>query len=58
MINGQDKISEFPKHFNRLEEEVKGLNKNAKGIKIAVWITAFSSAVLAIVGVCTLLSSL
>ena len=54
MIKGSDKISEFPDHFNKLEEQVEKLARNTRGIKIATWITALSTAALAIVGFVTL----
>lgn len=50
MIQGSDKISEFPQQFNKLEEQVGKLNRNTSGIKIAAWVTAISTAVLAIMG--------
>ena|SRR5581483_6807420 len=46
-IKGTDKISDFPGHFNQLEEEVKSLSENTRGIKWATWVTAISTAVLA-----------
>jgi len=49
MIKGSDKISEFPDQFNRLEEQVEKLSKNTQGIKVATWVTAISTVVLAIV---------
>lgn len=53
MISGSDKINEFPDQFNKLEEQVEKLNKNTRGIRVAAWITAISTAVLAIVGFIT-----
>ena len=32
-------------------EDLKKLNENSRGIKIAVWITAIATAILAIVGI-------
>ena len=58
MLKGTDKLNEFPQHFNKLEEQVKSLeelSKNTRGIKIATWITAISTAILAIVGILALL---
>ena len=55
MIDGKDKLSDFPDQFNKLEEEVKSLTENTRGIKIATWVTAISTAILAIVGVYTFL---
>ena len=51
MIKDSDKISDFPDQFNRLEKQVEKLNENTRGIKIATWITAISTAILAIVSV-------
>lgn len=50
MINGTDKISDFPSKFNKLELDVKKLTKNTHGIKVATWITAVSTAIIAIIG--------
>ena len=55
MIQPTDKINEFPSQFNKLEEQVRELSKNARGIKIATWITAISTLMLAIVGLAALL---
>jgi hypothetical protein len=50
MIKGTDKISDFPKEFNKLEKKVvEELSRNAHGIKIAMWVTAISTSILAIV---------
>lgn len=57
MIKGTDKISDFPDHFNKLEVEVKSLAENTRGIKKATWITAVSTAILAIVGILAFLNS-
>lgn len=54
MIKGSDKINEFPEQFNKLEVQVKKLSKNTQGIKIATWITAVSTGVMAIVAFVTL----
>lgn len=35
-------------------EDIRKLNQNARGIKIAAWITAISTLVLAIVGIVAL----
>jgi len=55
MIKATDEIKNFPDQFNRLEGEVKSLAENTRGIKIATWVTAISSAILAVVGIVTLL---
>lgn len=55
MIKGDDKIKDFPNQFNELEREVKSLTENTQGIKIATWVTAISTVVLAIVGIVALL---
>lgn len=54
MIKGTDKLSSFPEEFNKLETEVKQLAENTKGIRNATWITAVSTAVLALVAVAAL----
>ncbi|MDO8492656.1 MAG: hypothetical protein Q7S34_03395 [bacterium] len=51
MIKETDKVSDFPAQFNRLEGEVKSLTENTHGIKIATWVTAISTVILAIVGI-------
>ena len=58
MIKGTDKLSEFPNKFNELEEQVKSLNKNTKGIKVATWITAISTAILSVVGIISIIKNL
>ena len=50
MLRGTDKLNEFPEQFNQLEAEVKKLSENTKGIKIATWVTAISTVILALVG--------
>lgn len=42
------------KGLNKAYEDLEKLSKNTLGIKIAVWVTAISTLVLAIVGVATL----
>lgn len=54
MIKGTDKLTDFPNQFNKLEVEVKSLAKNTRGIKIAAWVTAISTAILAIIGILAL----
>lgn len=58
MIKGLDKISEFPDQFNQLEERVGELSKNTQGIKIATWVTAIATVVLAIIGILTLVNTI
>lgn len=48
MIQDSDKLSEFPEQFNKLEAEVKKLASNTSGIKWAAWVTAISTAILAL----------
>lgn len=55
MIKRSDKISEFPDQFNKLEQQVKSLNKNAQRINIAAWIASLSTVALVIVGVLALI---
>lgn len=55
MIKGTDSIKDFPDQFNRLESEVKSLAENTRGIKIATWVTAIATVILAFVGVLALL---
>lgn len=55
MITGKDKLSDFPDKFNSLEMEVKSLTENTRGIKIATWVTAISTLVLAVAGIFALL---
>jgi hypothetical protein len=50
-----------PQQVKGLEEayeDIKKLNGNARGIKIATWVTALSTAILAIVGVLALVMPL
>ena len=49
MIKGSDKIKDFPDQFNNLESEVKSLASNTRGIKIATWVAAISTSILAII---------
>ena len=51
MLKGTDKLSDFPIEFNKLEKQVEKINTNTRGIKIAAWVAAVSTAVLAIVSV-------
>ena len=51
MLKGTDKFSDFPIEFNKLEKQVEKINTNTRGIKIAAWVAAVSTAVLAIVSV-------
>ncbi len=58
MIKGTDRIKDFPEHFNELEIEVKSLTNNTRGIKIATWVTAVSTVVLAIAGVIAIIKQI
>lgn len=51
MIKGTDNLKDFPDHFNKLEMEVKSLTENTHGIKVATWVMAISTVILAIVGI-------
>ena len=57
MLKGTDKISDFPKEFNKLEKQVvEELSKNTRGIRNAMWITAISTAILALVSLISCIS--
>lgn len=50
-IKGTDSIKDFPERFNELVDEIERLSKNSTGIKIATWITALATAVMAVVAI-------
>jgi len=58
MLQGTDRIADFPSTLNRLENQVEELSKNTRGIKVAIWVTAISTTVLAITGLISLINTL
>lgn len=50
-LNGSEQIKDFPPKFNALENEVKKLTQNTAGIKVATWIAAIATLIIAIIAI-------